>query len=139
MLRLWKTSYTRPASVRGPVGVSVVAHAAVLGVWVVTTLPPAGMPPDGLANRVHYIPPPNPTRPPPAVSVERVHYVFLAVGDGIGPGLAAVDPDKAFTTVQGSSAGGEVVNDTTPPDTASLPSRGVSADSIYTLVDVDSA
>jgi protein TonB len=88
---------------------------------------------------VRYIPPPNPTRPPPAVSGERVHYVFLAAGDGIGPGIATLDPDKAFTTVQGSSAGGEVVNDTTPPDTASLPSRGVNLDSIYTLVDVDSA
>ena len=139
MLRLWKTSYARPARVRGPVGVSVVAHAALIGAWVLATLPPPGMPPDGLANRVRYIPPPNPTPPPPAATGERVHYISLALGEGIGPGIATVDPSRPFTTAQGSSAGGEVTNDTIPPDTASVSNRGVSADSIYTVVDVDSA
>lgn len=139
MFRLWKTSYTRPSAVRGPVGVSVVAHAALIGAWVITTLPPAGLPPDGLVNRVHYLPPPNPTRPAPVNSGERVHYISLTAGAGVGPGVATIDPNRAFTTAQGSSAGGNVANDSTPPDTSSRPGPGTKADSIYTVVDVDSA
>src|SRR5690349_23437933 len=87
MMRLWASSYAKTMPVMTSATLSVVAHAVVIGAWVVATLPPAEMPSDSFANRTypHYQPPPDRT-PGQAGTRETVHYIDLASREGVGAG-----------------------------------------------------
>src|SRR5215471_2396651 len=98
MMRLW-TSYARRERANAAGLVSVAAHAVLIGAWVSATLPSSLLPSDGLTNRLYYIPPPD--KPPPSrASRETVRYIALGDGRGLGPGPAAIDARKAFTTFE---------------------------------------
>jgi TonB family protein len=138
MMRLWTTSYGRRgrASVAG--AVSVATHALLIGAWIVVTLPAASLPPDGLTNRLYYIPPPD--KPPPSEgSRETVRYIALTDGPDQGPGPAAVDPRKSFADASPTRDVGSArdTSKTSPPAVPAPADR--SKDSVFTEIEVDSA
>lgn len=115
-------------------------HAIVIGAWVVTTLPSASLPSDGLTNRLYYIPPPD--KPPPSrASRETVHYIALDEGAGRGPGQPTVDATKPFTAAPTSTETGSARPDSTRPSPPSTPVAAPeqSADTVFTELEVDSA
>ena len=136
MLRLWKESYTRPARLGFPAGASAVAHALIVAFWVVSTLPDPSMARDSVANRIFYIPPPD---KPPRVAggLPSIHYINVAAGLGLGPGPIEFDTAKPIGLTEHSLSAG------TPPDTAAKDAAAgnsdVSEDSVYTILEVDSA
>jgi len=131
------TSYARRE--RGAVAgiTSVAAHALVIGAWVVATLPQASLPFDSLPNHLYYIPPPN--KPPPTLGPrESVRYVAVGVGDGLGPGPAAIDAKKPITpTITSTQAGGPALDSTPPAQPVAAPAAGT--DSVFTILEVDTA
>jgi TonB family protein len=139
MMRLWKASYAQPSRVRGAAALSVGTHVVVIVAWIGSTLPPAGLSLESVANRVYYILPPNPP-PPPSASQEQVHYMSLTAGDGVGPGPATTDASKPYSSGITSSVAGETAPDTArAPAPAAKPSGETRSDSVYTVLDVDSA
>jgi len=136
-MQLWMTSYARRE--RGAVAsiTSVAAHALVIGVWIVATLPQASLPFDSLPNHLYYIPPPD--KPPPTLgSRESVRYVAFGVGDGLGPGPAAIDPKKPIAPpMLPTQAGGPAPDSTPPAQPATAPVAGT--DSVFTILEVDTA
>ena len=84
MMRLWTESYVKRAPVATSATLSFVVHAAIVAAWVAVTLPPPSLPPDGLANRPVYIPPPD-RLPGQEGTRESVHYIDLT-RDGLGKG-----------------------------------------------------
>jgi TonB family protein len=139
MMRLWKTSYARPVST-GKAGIaSVVTHAVLIAAWVGVTLPEASLPPDGLSNRVYYMPPPNKPRVPP-VPHEVVRFVTLTPGLGLGAGPSDIDATRPSTPLVASTfAGGERPDSAVTPPPPPLPVVGdPEADSVFTELDVDS-
>lgn len=135
-MRLWKTSYARRAP-NGNAGlVSVCTHAVIIAAWVTGTLPSSSLPPEGLANRVYYIPPPD--RPAtPHGSTEAVRYLTLSPGIGFGPGPTDIDARRPSSTPERSIAAGEQKVDSAPPVPATVGLQG--ADSVFTVLEVDSA
>jgi len=136
-MRLWKTSYARRAS-RSEAGiVSVVTHAVMIAAWVVGTMPPSSLPADSIANRVYYIPPPNPKIVPHGPR-EVVTFVALAPGPGFGPGPADIDPRRPIELQQETLAPGPTPRDSEPPRKPVLAVAPLT-DSVFTEFEVDSA
>jgi len=139
MMRLWVQSYSKKASV-APVGaMSAVAHAFLIAAWVYATMPAPNVPPDSIANRVIYVPPPD-RAPGPRVVHEVVHYVESTRD---GPGAGEVDPGTMgndHPTPLSDAAAGKVppTQDTarkTPPPTVPPGTE----DSVFSILDVDTA
>lgn len=136
MMRVWKESYTRKASIGGSAALSTMVHVAVVAAWVVGTLPVASLAANSIANRVFYIPPPD---KPPRVAggQETIHFVNVA-GLGLGPGPSSLDAAKPIgVPLQSETVGA------TPPDTAQITTppgnSETTHDSVYTVLEVDSA
>ncbi len=135
MLKLWTTSYMRPSPVGSAGFISTVAHALIIGAWVVGTQPPSHMPADGLANRVYYIPPPD--RPLlSAGSREAIHYIALGEGLGVGPGPVSFDETRPIALPEKSPEAGVAPVDTVASDPTPPVKTG---DSVFTVLEVDSA
>jgi protein TonB len=120
-----------------PMTSSIVAHTLLIAASVIGTLPVASLAADSIANRIFYIPPPN---KPPAVagSVEVIHYVNVAQGIGVGPGPEVVDASKPIGPPLRSAVAGPQPNDSAP--TTQPPGNSTTdQDSVYTIVEVDSA
>ncbi|HEY4216502.1 MAG TPA: hypothetical protein VGM67_05160 [Gemmatimonadaceae bacterium] len=138
MMRLWLDSYARRSFiVVSSATISIVAHSILIGSWVFATLPPPGMPIDGMANRTYpeYVPPPD-QHPGFSGSHESVHYIALAeVGPGVGEGAHKVGDERATMT---DPTIGPAPIDSTPTPAAPPPPPG-EEDSVFTVIDVDSA
>jgi hypothetical protein len=136
MMRLWLDSYARRSVVASSATISVVAHAVLIASWVYATLPPPGMPIDGLANRTYpqYIPPPD-QRPGTPGSHESVRYIQMPqVGLGTGDGGHKVGDERPVVT--NPTIGAAPVDSVPTPD---APKISGDADSVFTVIDVDSA
>jgi hypothetical protein len=136
MLTVWKTSYSRPQRLANAVLLSGATHAALIALWVMTTLPPATMDRDSVANRLFYIPPPD-RAPRVHGSTETIHYLKLGDGFGMGPGMRSVDENTSFTKPEQSKKSGS----TPPVDSVATPPGNTEekSDSVYTVLEVDSA
>lgn len=140
MMRLWMNSYARRSSRAPHAVISSAVHAAVIAAWVIGTLPSVTMAPDSIANRVHYIPPPDKVPGGPGVR-EVVRYVSLAVGQGQGEDVGQgprmmgnarpAPPDESTGRMQRDS----LLEPT--PAKAPAPPPGLK-DSVFTVLDVDS-
>ena len=135
MMRLWVESYAKHESFTATASVgfgSAVAHAAIIALWVIGTLPPANLPQDGTINRPVYIPPPDHIPGQPATA-ERVTFVTLQSGTGLGDGADA----------KGFGAGRPVATDervgTPLRDSVTQAFNPGPPDSVYTVLDVDTA
>lgn len=128
-------SYVRPSPLRGAAGLSVAAHALLIGAWVVATRAPSSMSRESLSNRVYYIPPPDKPSHPMG-SREAVHYIAFATGLGAGPGPVSVDVRQPAKLPEHSPDAGQRTEDsvTAPP----LPGDA-HGDSVFTVLEVDSA
>jgi protein TonB len=136
MMRLWLDSYARRTFVASSATISIAAHAVLIASWVYATLPPPGMPIDGLANRTYpqYVPPPN-QHPGIPGSHESVRYIEMPqVGLGTGDGGHKVGDDRPVVT--DPTIGAAPVDSVPTPE---APAVNGSADSVFTLIDVDSA
>jgi outer membrane biosynthesis protein TonB len=134
MMRLWFLSYVQPRRVAGAAALSVAVHLASIGMSVYATRPVDALPNESLANRVYYIPPPD--KPARAFgSRESVQYVALASGAGVGSGPVSIEP-KATRTAEPTPTAGNHTADTvtTPP-----PPGDPKGDSVFTILEVDSA
>jgi hypothetical protein len=136
MMRLWLDSYARPSFVASSATLSVAAHAVIIVAWVVATLPPPGMPSDGVANRTYpsYVPPPN--REQGSVgSRESIRYIALdREGPGTGDGPRTVGDERPKVT--------DPTIGRAPIDSVETPAAPLVAgneDSVFTMIDVDSA
>jgi TonB family protein len=137
MMRLWWSSYAKPAPAASGAAGSVVVHALLISAWVVATLPGAGVANDSLANHQYpqYVPPPDRVISVPG-SHESLHFVTLATVAGIGTGdgprtignLRPVSPDETASTAPVDSA-----------PAAPAPALPQTKDSVFTVLDVDSA
>jgi hypothetical protein len=141
MMRLWMQSYARHDSAKAEAALSSVAHIIVIAVWVLATRPTTKVAPDSIANRVFYIPPPDKVPGGPERH-ESVHFVTLTtqgLGEaaGQGPRLAG----NAAPTPTDQSIGRlqrDTILDPTPASAPQPPSSG-KEDSIFTVLDVDTA
>ncbi len=136
MMRLWLDSYARPSFVASSATLSVAAHAVIIAAWVVATLPPPGMPGDGVANRTYpqYIPPPN-REQGSAGSHESIRYIALdRDGPGVGEGSRTVGDERPRVT--DPTIGRAPVDSVATPAAPEVPGT---QDSVFTMVDVDSA
>lgn len=135
MMRLWVQSYARKQSVAPTVTLSVAAHAILIAAWVVGTMPAANVPPNSLFNRIFYIPPPDKV-PGSGPRREVVRYLTLGPegpGDGVGKRtMGEARPATADETV------GRARIDTTTSE-AVTPTTVGSTDSVFTVLDVDTA
>ena len=114
---------------------SIAIHSLVIAASVIRTRPPAGMSPDGISNRIVYLPPPD--RPPRASgSHESVHYFTLAPGVGLGPGPTVIDGTRGIRFHDESPVAGNRPVDST---TSAAPADPASNDSVYTMLEVDTA
>lgn len=134
MMRLWADSYAKAAPAIPSALLSVIVHAAVIGGWVVGTLPSPGVETESFANRVYYIPPPDRT-PSQQGSRETIHYIKVSVpGPGIGDGPHTVG-DARPTMELDKTIGDQAKDSVTAP--ATPPSAG--QDSVYSVLEVDVA
>jgi hypothetical protein len=132
MMRLWVESYAKHESMaaRASVGFgSAATHAVIIALWIVGTLPPPNMPQDGTINRPVYMPPPDRV-PGQQATVERISYVTLQAGTGLGgsthgfgDAAPAITDDRVGTPL---------------PDTVTQ-AFSPGPDSVYTVLDVDTA
>jgi len=135
MMRLWVNSYAKATPVVTSATLSVVAHAVVIGAWVVATLPPADLPSDSIANRIVYLPPPDRV-PTQRSSAPAVRYVALAPEgpeSGLGPRMMGdarpVGPDEPL---------GDKARDSVNAQPAIAP-EAVRPDSVFSILEVDTA
>jgi len=133
MMRLWVTSYARPTPALTSATLSVVAHVVIISAWVVATLPGPGLPPESLANRPVFVPPPDRV-PTQSGSHETVRYVTLAT-EGIGLGEGPRMIGEARPTVTDETAGKKGKDSVTAPD---MPTTS-GPDSVYSILEVDTA
>lgn len=134
MMRLWAESYSRSPSRSASAGISIVAHAVLIGAAIASTNRPASVDPDWIENRVYYLPPPD-RAPSQAGSVETIKYVELAPegpGAGFGPGGIGADPAAPH---ESSPSLGDLGRDTTTSDSAPTLAGG---DSVFSQLEVDS-
>jgi TonB family protein len=134
MMRLWFLSYLQPRRLGAAAALSLAVHAASITLSVYATRPPDSMSDKSLANRVYYIPPPDkPARE--FGSRESVQYVALGSGPGIGSGPSTFEA-KALRSVEPTPTTGNNTVDTvtTPP-----PPGDPKGDSVFTILEVDSA
>jgi hypothetical protein len=138
MMLLWASSYAKATPVMTSATLSVVAHAVVIGAWVVATLPPPELPADSFANRTYpkYQPPPD-RRPGQAGSRETVHYIDLASkegpGAGDGPRTIGDEPPATLSKEIGRAAPADTVSSQATAPVAGDP------DSVFSVLDVDTA
>jgi protein TonB len=134
MMRLWVQSYEKRTSVAPVLTLSAGVHVGIIGLWVLATMPAANVPPDSIANRVYYIPPPD--KVPGGQRHEVVHYVSVGTGallEGAGPRTMG-----DARPVTANEAVGRGLPDTAvaaPPP----PPASTSEDSVFTVLDVDTA
>src|SRR5437868_13627084 len=119
MMSLWKSSYQKRSLMAGPAFASTLAHAAIIGAWVIGTLPAASMAVNSIANHIFYIPPPD-KAPSRAGATETIRYVNVAEGFGIGAGPPAFEPKLPVGPIQQSPVAGapksaDTASVTTPP------------------------
>ena len=136
-MRLWMTSYARPARGVHAGVLSFVAHAALIGAWTWSTLPPETLPRDSFTNRVFYVPPPD--KPARARGQrEVIRFLTFAPGDAMGPGRVALDVRvPVVARVEESFAAGAPRVDSAPP--APAIAGAPDADSVFTVLEVDTA
>jgi outer membrane biosynthesis protein TonB len=134
MMRLWFLSYMRPRRLAGAAILSVVVHFVSIGMSVYATRPADSLSKESLANRVYYIPPPD--KPARAFgSRESVQYIALATGAGAGSGPATFEAKATKSVEPTPTAGNNTVDTvTTPP-----PQGDPKGDSVFTILEVDSA
>jgi hypothetical protein len=136
MMRLWLDSYARRTFIASSTTLSVAAHAVIISAWVYATLPPPGMPIDGIANRTYpaYIAPPD-RMPNPPGSREMVHYIeFPRDGQGMGDGPRTMGDERP--TMTDPTVGHAPVDTVPAPPAVEAPG---SQDSVFTVLSVDSA
>lgn len=115
---------------------SIAAHAGVITAWVLGTMPEAGLPPESIANRPYYIPPPD-RAPPAAARRELVHYIDLTTeGLGTGAGTRTEGNDKPITADETLGHDEKGIDSVTAPP---IPPPTKQEDSIYTVLEVDTA
>lgn len=133
MMRLWVTSYARPTPALAGATLSVIAHAVIIGGWVIATMPGPGVPPESLANRPVFVPPPDRV-PTQSGSRETVRYVTLSA-EGLGLGEGPRMMGEARPTVPDETIGKKGQDSVTAPEapTTSGP------DSVYSILEVDTA
>lgn len=134
MMRLWVRSYAQRTSIAPVATMSVGAHMAIIAIWVLATMPVESLPRESIANRVYYIPPPDkvPGGPPHEV----VHYVSVDAGAGFGAGVRTMGNEKVRTRDESVELGR---SEPTPSTPQAPPSPGNLEDSVFTLLDVDTA
>ena len=135
MMRLWAESYAKAGAPAVPSAVlSVIVHAAVIGGWIVGTLPAPDVETESFANRVYYIPPPDRTPSQPG-SREAIHYIKMALpGPGFGDGpheMGDARPTMELDKTVGDRAKDTVSAPPVPPS--------VGQDSVYSILEVDVA
>ena len=138
MMRLWKTSYARPASSGNAGIVSVLAHAVIIAAWVVGTLPSSSLPSDGSSNRIYYIPPPE--RPATLRGDARSRFATSRSrrASGFGPGPTDIDARRPIAAPSARPRPAETANRFDgAAATASSATRAT--DSVFTVLEVDSA
>lgn len=137
MMRLWLDSYTKKSIIASCAALSIVAHALIISAWAYVTLPPPGMPSDGLANRTYpaaYIPPPDHPPGNPG-SHESIRYITLAqAGFGNGDGARTMGDERPVTA--DLSISHAPVDSVEKPEAPAIPGG---EDSVFTVIDVDSA
>lgn len=134
MMRLWVESYAKHDSFAAKASVgfgSAATHAVIIALWIVGTLPPPSMPQNGTINRPVYIPPPD--RVPGQRATERISYVTLQGGTGLGDGATA----KGFG--EGRPVSSDERVGTPLRDSVTQPFNPGPPDSVYTVLDVDTA
>jgi hypothetical protein len=138
MMRLWANSYAKATPVMTSATLSVVAHAVIIGAWVVVTLPVAELPQDSFANRTYpeFRPPPD-RRPGQSGTRETVHYVDLAPKEGLGAGdggrtMGDEAPATLSKTVGRAAPADTVTSEATPPVAGQQ-------DSVFSVLEVDTA
>lgn len=116
---------------------STLAHALIIGAWVVVTLPRFRPPPPDPDTPVWYLPPPDP-KPAVRGSAETVRYVDIAPeGPGAGTGIAEegtgveLDAGRPDNNERGNSG----LDSTTTVE--QLGSEG--SDTVFTIIEVDTA
>jgi|SRR5690348_6944104 TonB family protein len=135
MMRLWVESYSRSTPVSSSAVISVVTHALLIGVAIVSTTRPPNLQADWIENRPYYLPPPN-RAPGQQGSRETIKYIALApegVGAGYGP-VGVGSPEKSVVH-DPSEKLGDLGRDLTNSDNA--PKLG-GDDSVFTQLEVDS-
>jgi hypothetical protein len=135
MMRLWVQSYSRPSTTVPVAAASGVVHAVVIAVWVVATLPSAQVAPDSIANRVYYIPPPDKAPGGAGATHEVVHFVSLAgasTGEGAPRSAGDAPPTPAAPVARPQ-------RDTVLEPTPVTPTPAGNADSVFTILEVDTA
>ena len=138
MMRLWANSYAKATPVVTSATLSVIAHAVIIGAWVVATLPVAELPQDSFANRTYpeYHPPPD-RQPGQSGTRETVHYIDLASREGLGSGdggrtMGDEPPATLSKTVGRAAPADSVTSEATPP----VPGP---QDSVFSVLEVDTA
>ncbi len=133
-MRLLLDSYSRKAPVLSSASLSVLAHAAIIGAWVLGTLPHPGMPFDSVRREPIYLPPPD-RAPSQGGSREAVRYVKLAAeGPGVGEGprmMGDARPPARPDEIVGDRSKDTVTSTPVPPSTGE--------DSVYSVLEVDVA
>jgi len=135
MMRLWVESYARRTPIAPVATLSAAAHAMIIAAWVVATLPASNVPPDSIANRVYYIPPPD-KLPGSSGTHEIVHFVSIDLGgvaDGAGPRM--MGNERPITVDENP---GRVTRDTVL-DSIPKPAGDGLQDSVFSVLDVDTA
>ncbi len=132
-MRLWVTSYARATPALPSATLSVIAHAVVISGWVIATLPGPGVPPESLANRPVFVPPPDRV-PTQSGSRETVRYVTLAVeGPGLGEGPRTIGETRP--TAPDETVGKKGEDSVTTPEAPATSGP----DSVYSILEVDTA
>jgi hypothetical protein len=136
MMRLWVQSYAKRTPVAPVLTLSAGLHGGIIALWILATMPAPNVPSESIANRVYYIPPPDKI-PGGGGPREVVHYVSVGLngaGDGAGPRtMGNARPVTANEAVgRGSPDTALAVPPTPPPAPAS-------EDSVFTVLDVDTA
>lgn len=134
MMRRWAESYKQESSVAPVAAMSALVHLALIGAWVVATLPADGLPVNSFENRVYYIPPPNPTRGGGGPR-EVVHFLTFAPSSALSESATRVAGGAPPPTVPTEDAGSVRPE----PVADSLPAAPGQQDSVFTILQVDTA
>lgn len=138
MMRLWVESYAKTTPISTSAVLSVVTHAALIGMAVAATRRPPNLNSEWIENRAYYLPPPNRT-PGQHGSHETIKYVELApegIGAGFGQAAAAAPIQQDAPVHELSPTAGDLGRDLTSSE-ASPPLPG--QDSVFSELQVDSS
>lgn len=135
MMRLWVQSYAKRTPVAPVLTLSAGLHGGIIALSILATMPAPNVPPESIANRVYYIPPPDKV-PGGGGPHEVVHYV--SVGNGLGEGAGPRTMGNA-RPVTANEAVGRGSPDTALAAPLTPPPTNTSEDSVFTVLDVDTA